>query len=71
VREPLSLLACKERVEPGLHGNSGRRRVGRIGVHQPGLLSARSQAQVRALTRKKAPVVSTVPKIHFGQWQRL
>jgi len=34
-------------------------------------LSARSQAEVRALTRTKAPVVSTVPMIHFGQWQRL
>ena len=27
--------------------------------------------RVRALTRTKAPVVSMVPMIHFGQWQRL
>jgi hypothetical protein len=33
--------------------------------------SAFSQARVRALKRTKAPVVSTVPMIHFGQWQRL
>jgi hypothetical protein len=31
--------------------------------------SARSQARVPALTRTKAPVLSIVPMIHFGQWQ--
>jgi hypothetical protein len=41
------------------------------GIHQASLLFRPLPGAGGALIRTKAPVVSTMPMIHFEQWQRL